>query len=128
MSDFVFFTPLRESERIMDNPEKMTLPERAAGIFKKIFEIILFLRKNPAFNYIMLALLSVGVGILSLLLGATVFGIPMFKSYFASFTVVALNILPPMVLVFLLYFKRPGVDRVYISVVCHSHNIDDTLF
>jgi len=103
----------------MDNPEKMTLPERAAGIFKKIFEIILFLRKNPAFNYIMLALLSVGVGILSLLLGATVFGIPMFKSYFASFTVVALNILPPMLLVFLLYFisGQPWIAFTFPSFV-----------
>ena len=62
------------------------------------------LRQNPAFNYIMLALAGAGVGLASLLLGTTVFGLPAFWSYFSSPVVILLNLLPPIILIFLVYF------------------------
>jgi phosphoglycerol transferase MdoB-like AlkP superfamily enzyme len=70
----------------------------------KIFGIILTLRQSVVFNCIMLALLGIGVGLLSLLLGATVFGLPMFWSYFDTPMILLLNLLPPVVLIFLVYF------------------------
>jgi len=65
---------------------------------------LLDLRENPKFNYIMLALAGVFIGLLSLLLGATVFGLSMFWSYFSSPMVILLNLLPPILFIFLIYF------------------------
>jgi len=65
---------------------------------------ITLLRQNPAFNYIALALLGAGVGLISLLLGATVFGLPMFRLYFTSPLIILLNLLPPILFMFFLYF------------------------
>ncbi|MCL2851518.1 MAG: sulfatase-like hydrolase/transferase [Defluviitaleaceae bacterium] len=62
------------------------------------------LRHNLAFNCILLALLGVITGLLSLLLGASTFGLPMFETYFHSPMVILLNLLPPVVLIFLMYF------------------------
>ena len=64
------------------------------------------LQQNLLFNCIMLTLLGIGTGMLALLLGAATFGLPMFESYFASPTVVLLNLLPPVVLILLIYFIR----------------------
>jgi len=55
-------------------------------------------------NYVATALAGAGVGLMSLLLGAKVFGLSMFWSYFTSPMVILLNLLPPMLLVFLAYF------------------------
>jgi len=52
----------------------------------------------------MLGLMAIGIGLISLLLGATVFGLPLFKDYFSSPVIITLNLLPPVILVFLLYF------------------------
>ena len=62
------------------------------------------LRVNPAFNYVMLTLAGACIGLLSLLLASTVFGLSMFWSYFSSPLVILLNLLPPILLLFLLYF------------------------
>ena len=78
--------------------------KRITALLVKMPGIILSLRQNPVFNYAMLGLLALIIGVLSLLLGATVFGVPMFRSYFASFMVILLNLLPPVLLIFLLYF------------------------
>ena len=71
---------------------------------KRIAAVISGLRTNPVFNYAMLAVLGIGVGLLSLLLGATLFGVPMFLTYFSSPLVLLLNLLPPLLLMYLLYF------------------------
>jgi len=65
---------------------------------------ILDLRWNPAFNFVILTLLGAGAGLVSLLLGATVFGLPLFRSYFTSPLIIFLNLLPPVLMIFLLYF------------------------
>jgi len=85
---------------------------------KKIFETVSALRRNLAFNCIMLALLGLGIGILSLLLGATVFGIPMFKSYFSFPLVLILNLLLLIILIFLFYFisGRPWIAFTFPSL------------
>jgi phosphoglycerol transferase MdoB-like AlkP superfamily enzyme len=49
-------------------------------------------------------LLGIGTGLVSLMLGASVFGMPMFYSYFSSPLVVLLNILPPVLLTLLMYW------------------------
>jgi len=59
---------------------------------------------NPLFNFISLLLLGIGVGLLSLLLGTTIHGLPLFWTYFASPMVIIFNLAPPIVLIFLLYF------------------------
>ncbi|NLT14417.1 MAG: LTA synthase family protein [Clostridiales bacterium] len=51
-----------------------------------------------------LIFLGIGTGLASLMLGASVFGMPMFYSYFSSPLVVLLNLLPPVLLTLLLYW------------------------
>ena len=70
----------------------------------RIVTVLLNLRNNMVFNCVMLALLGISVGIMSLLLGATVLGMPMFVTYFNNFVIILLNLLPPIILMFLLYF------------------------
>ena len=60
--------------------------------------------RKPLLNYVMLLLMGIGIGKLSLLLGAATFGLPMFWSYFSAPSVLLLNMLPPVLLLFLLYF------------------------
>jgi len=62
-----------------------------------------FLR-NPVFNYLMLFAMGISTGILSLMIGAATFGLSMFWSYFSAPLVLLLNLLPPVALMFLLYF------------------------
>lgn len=50
-----------------------------------------------------LVLLGMGTGIVSLLLGASVFGMPMFLSYFSSPLLILLSLLPPVLLTLFLY-------------------------
>ena len=69
-------------------------------VLNKIYE----LRQKASFSYAMLTLLGIGVGLISLLLGATIYGVEMFLSYFSSPTLLLLNLLPPILLIFLLYF------------------------
>jgi hypothetical protein len=59
---------------------------------------------GAAAAYISLVLLGIMTGILSMMLGASVYGMGMFWGYFASPAVVLLNILPPVVLMLLMYF------------------------
>jgi len=62
------------------------------------------LKQNTAFNYTMLALFGIGTGLLSLMLGTAFFGLPMFWTYFSSPAVLTLNLLPPVILIYILYF------------------------
>jgi len=73
-------------------------------LLKSIISWLLGLRFSAVFNYAMLALAGACVGLISLLLGASVFGLSMFWTYFDSFMVILLNLLPPILLVFLFYF------------------------
>ena len=89
-----------------------------AHSLKRIIGILDDLRRNLLFNCVMLALLGAGIGLISLLLGATVFGLPMFKSYFSSTTVLLLNLLPVEILIFLFYFlfRRPWIAFTFPSL------------
>jgi len=71
---------------------------------KEILEKIKVLRENPVFNYTMLALLGIGAGLVSMLLGASIFGMSMFRVYLGSAAILALNLAPPVLLIFLVYF------------------------
>ncbi len=48
--------------------------------------------------------MGIGTGLAALMLGASVFGMPMFYSYFSSLLVVLLNILPPILLTLFMYW------------------------
>ena len=78
--------------------------EGVTSLMKKLCRRLLDLRKNLAINIVMLALLGIGTGMISLLLGATVFGLPLFRDYFQSSMILLLNLLPPVLLIFLVYF------------------------
>jgi len=62
------------------------------------------LRHHCAVSVAALIFLGIGTGLASLMLGASVFGMPMFYSYFSSPLVVLLNLLPPVLLTLLLYW------------------------
>ena len=87
----------------------------AQGGMKETLASALNLRYSAVFNYISLALLAVGIGLVSLQIGSLtathvirydvpVFGMPMFLSYFSSAAIIVLNLLPPLLLIFLIYF------------------------
>jgi phosphoglycerol transferase MdoB-like AlkP superfamily enzyme len=88
----------------MDDHDSNGITRAVASFFRTIPQRLPGLRQSPALNCVALALLATGVGLISLLLGATVFGMPMFRAYFASTMVIALNLLPPLLLIFLVYF------------------------
>ena len=62
------------------------------------------LRNNGAFNLTGVVLLGLLTGVVSLLLAATYYGVPMFLKYFSSPAVLTLNLLPPLLLMLLVYF------------------------
>ena len=74
------------------------------NIAEKSFSALMRRRTCPVFNYAVLFLLSIGVGLTSLLLGAVVFGFPLFLTYLEYPSILLLNLLPPVLLIFLLYF------------------------
>jgi len=87
---------------------------------------LLRFRRNPAFNYVALGIAGACVGLMSLLLGAAVLGLTMFWSYFSSPMVIILNLLPPILFIFLVYFISgrpwiaftfPALITLFISVV-----------
>ena len=88
----------------MDKLNSNKIRVRTPSTLRRIPGTISGLRQNPVFNYIVLALLAIMTGLTSLLLGSAIFGVPLFKSYFGSFMVIMLNLLPPVLLVFLVYF------------------------
>ncbi|MDR1217797.1 MAG: LTA synthase family protein [Oscillospiraceae bacterium] len=59
--------------------------------------------KSTAFTYALLVLFGLAEGAMAMLIGTGEYGIPMFFSYFSSFTLVALNMLPPVLLMLLVY-------------------------
>ena len=82
---------------------------------RESFSRIPDLRHKRVFNFVMLGLLGIAVGFVSLLLGTgiqqampnpqlPVFGLPMFWLYFESPATIILNLLPPIILIFLVYF------------------------
>ena len=94
----------RQAASAMEKEKSGDKTKSANPIIKRIYGLIPGLRQNAVFNYVMLAALSIGVGIMSLLLGATIYGLPLFNEYMSSFLIVLLNILPVVILVFLVYF------------------------
>jgi len=62
------------------------------------------LSQNRMFNCIMLLILGIKTGLVALLLGTATFGLTMFWTYFSSPLVLLFNLLPPIALIFLLYF------------------------
>ena len=82
---------------------------------KRLLDEALALRHNAVFNYLMLGVLAIGIGLVSLQLASLtrspdirydvpIFGMPMFLSYFNYPLIIILNLLPPLVLIFLTYF------------------------
>lgn len=71
----------------------------AAGIKRKIGR----LAENPWFSAAALFVLALGIGLITLLLGACYFGLPMFWAYFNQPLLVLLNVLPALLIAFLLY-------------------------
>ena len=59
--------------------------------------------QNPYLTAATLLLLGIGTGIISMMLGAAYFGMPMFYAYFGSPMLVFLNLLPPVLILFLAY-------------------------
>ena len=76
----------------MGLPVKQSIPKTAG------------LRYNRVITLTALILLGVGTGLISLMLGASVFGLPMFFAYFSAPLVVFLNILPPVLLTLFMYW------------------------
>jgi hypothetical protein len=60
--------------------------------------------RAAASAYILLISLGVAEGLVVMLIGTADYGLPMFFSYFSSLTLIALNLLPPVVLMLLAYF------------------------
>lgn len=73
--------------------------------------------KSPVYTYGILILLGIGTGLISLLLGAAVFGLQMFWSYFSSPLLILLNLLPPVLLILLMYF---ATGRAWVSFLSAS--------
>ena len=61
------------------------------------------LEKNPYLTAVLLMLLGLGIGMISMMLGAAYFGMPMFYAYFSSALLVISNLLPPVLLIFFVY-------------------------
>jgi hypothetical protein len=78
---------------------------RSATLFNR-------LRGSATLTYGLLALLGIATGLVSLLLGASVYGLPMFRSYFASLPTVLLNLAPPVLFALLFYYVS---GRAWIS-------------
>ena len=92
---------------------------------QKAFDALMRRRTCPVFNYAALFLLSCGVGLTSLLLGAVVFGFPLFLTYLEYPSILLLNLLPPVLLTFFLYFisgrawiafSFPAAFTIFISI------------
>lgn len=58
---------------------------------------------NRYLTAVALLLLGIGIGLISMMLGAAYFGMPMFFAYFGSPMIVLLNLLPPLIILFLAY-------------------------
>jgi len=68
--------------------------------------------EKPALTIIGLFILSLGTGFVTLLLGASYFGLPMFWAYFNQPLLVVLNVLPAVLIAFLLY---AAVGRAWVA-------------
>ena len=83
-------------------PKKLTrLPTGFIGLFKRFAR---FRINGTVSGYLALILLGVVTGLFSLLLGASFHGMAMFWSYFSSPLLVLLSLLPPVLLILLVYF------------------------
>ena len=78
--------------------EKMTKSR-----FQRFNDFRLKVAENPVFSVTVLLVLALGTGFVTLLLGASYFGLPMFKAYFNEPLLVLLNVLPAVLITFLLY-------------------------
>ncbi len=77
----------------MTQPQTLKQQRRFAG-----------LARNRALTIAGLALLGIGIGLISMMLGASYFGMPMFYAYFTNPMLVLLNLLPPLLLLYLAWF------------------------
>ena len=91
---------IRSNKKLLGKIKYTMSSEEQRGLLKKLLK----LRYNPVLNFSLLILLSIGVGLVSLLLGASTFGLSLFWEYFSSPMVVLLNLAPPILLILLVYF------------------------
>ena len=85
------------------------------------------LAQSPWLTIPALILLGIGVGLISMMLGAAYFGMPMFYAYFGSPVLVALNLLPPLFIIFLAYSLggRAWIAFLITSVIILALSIVD---
>ena len=62
------------------------------------------LRENSIVNLAFVVLLGAATGLVSLLLAASYYGMPMFWRYFSNCAIMGLNLIPPVLLILLIYF------------------------
>jgi phosphoglycerol transferase MdoB-like AlkP superfamily enzyme len=72
--------------------------------------------KTTAFTYALLVLFGFAEGFMAMLIGTGEYGLPMFFSYFSSFTLVALNLLPPVLLMLLVYLVAGRAWMAFLPV------------
>ena len=91
-----------------EKPEKQNEKTKSKlsvnAVWQKMITRFLALRHNLVFNCVILFLLAVGVGLLSLLLGTATFGFRLFLDFRSSPILIFLNLAPPVLLVFFVYF------------------------
>lgn len=75
-----------------------------SGTQKAILKPAIDIRNNRVVTIAVLFFLGIGTGLVSMMLGASYFGLPMFFSYFSSPLLLLLNILPPVLFMFLFYY------------------------
>ena len=83
--------------------------------------------QNRYVTLTLLLLLGIGTGCISMMLGAAYFGLPMFYAYFGSPMLILLNLLPPVLILFLAYFigGRAWIAFLITSVVVLALSIID---
>lgn len=86
------------------------------------------LKYNSLFTPMALVVMGIGTGLVSLLIGASVFGLPMFFSYFSSPLLILFNLLPPVLFTLFFYYATgrawlgflvPAVPILLLSVVSY---------
>jgi hypothetical protein len=86
-------------------------------IRERLKQKITAIPRGAVFTYASLVLLGVCTGLFSMLLGASVYGVPRFLSYFNSAATVLLNVLPPVAVILLLYY---ATGRAWIAFTVPS--------
>jgi phosphoglycerol transferase MdoB-like AlkP superfamily enzyme len=74
-------------------------------------------RNSRIITIVFLASMGIAAGLISMMLGSSYYGMPMFYAYFSSPVIVLLNLLPPVLLLLFFYF---ATGRAWISVLTAS--------